>query len=229
VNRTEGAARAFKKSRYGFSVTNCLPSVEGQTIAREAGAPMVDDDILESWFCREVLPNEAALTQFIRRNWRVADDVVDLRHDIYEQVIAGARRCLPDEVRPYLFTVARNHLINRAKRARIVSFELVADLEAVQHDADLLTAERHVLAREALRRTQEGIDRLSPRVRQIVLLRKIEGMNTRETAAHLGIGIDAVERQLSMGMKALADFMLGGTGKIIRQKLARKGRQGREI
>lgn len=189
---------------------------------------MVDDDTLEQWFCGEVLPNEAALTQFIRRNWRAVDEVADLRHDIYEQVISGARRGLPDEVRAYLFTVARNHLINRAKRARIVSFELVADLEEVRHDADMLTAERHVLARDALRRTQEGIDQLSPRVRQIVLLRKVEGLNTRETAAHLGIGIDAVERQLSMGMKALADFMLGGSGKIIRQRFARKGQQGRE-
>ncbi|WP_374525031.1 RNA polymerase sigma factor [Sphingopyxis sp.] len=186
---------------------------------------MVDDDSLERWFCREVLPNESALTGFIRNNWRVAADVIDLRHDVYELAIAAARRDLPDDARAFLFAIARNHLINRAKRARIVSFELVADLEAVQHDADMLTAERHVLAREALRRAQEGIDRLSPRVRQIVLLRKIDGLNTRETAARLGIGIDAVERQLSMGMKALADFMMGGSGKITRQKFARKGRK----
>lgn len=189
---------------------------------------MVSDDILETWFCSEVLPNEGALTGFIRNNWRAAEDVVDLRHDVYELAIAGARRGLPDDARAFLFTIARNHLINRAKRARIVSFELVADLEAVQHDVDMLTAERHVLARDALRRAQEGIDRLSPRVRQIVLLRKVEGLNTRETAARLGIGIDAVERQLSMGMKALADFMLGGPGKIIRQKFVRNGRRENE-
>src|SRR3546814_8375319 len=86
----------------------------------------------------------------------------------------------------------------------------------------MLTAERHAIARDTLRRAQEGIDRLSPRVKQIVLLRKVEGLNTRETAEHLGIGIDAVERQLSMGMKALADFMLGGSGRIIRQKFLRR-------
>src|SRR3546814_10657360 len=93
-----------------------------------------------------------------------------------------------------------------------------SDLETIDHEADMLTAERHAIARDTLRRAQEGIDRLSPRVKQIVLLRKVEGLNTRETAEHLGIGIDAVERQLSMGMKALADFLLGGSGRIIRQK-----------
>lgn len=189
---------------------------------------MTDEEKLELWFCSEVLPNEGALTRFIRNNWRIEEDVADLRHDVYELAIAGARRGLPDDARAFLFAIARNHLINRAKRARIVSFELVADLEAVQHDADMLTAERHVMAREALRQAQAGIDRLSPRVRQIVLLRKVDGLNTRETADRLGIGIDAVERQLSMGMKALADFMLGGSGKIIRQKFARKGRKETE-
>jgi RNA polymerase sigma-70 factor (ECF subfamily) len=188
---------------------------------------MVDDEILEAWFCREVLPLERSLTHFIRRNWRVADDVNDLRHDVYEMAIAGARGGLPDNTRPFVFTIARNHLINRAKRQKIVSFEHVADLETMERGIDMFAAERYLDARDALRRARDGIDRLSPRVREIVLLRKVDGLNTRETAEQLGIGIDAVERQLAMGMKALADFMLGGSGKIVRQKfLRRSNREG---
>ncbi len=189
---------------------------------------MVDDEALEDWFCREVLPLERSLTHFIRRNWRVADDVVDLRHDVYELAIASARKGLPMYVRAFVFTIARNHLINCAKRAHIVSFDLVADLETVDRDVDMFAAERHLSARDALRQVQAGLDRLSPRVREIVRLRKVEGLNTRETAEHLDIGIDAVERQLSMGMKALADFMLGGSGKIVRQKFLRRRDKGGE-
>jgi RNA polymerase sigma factor (sigma-70 family) len=187
---------------------------------------MVDDEVLEAWFCREVLPLERLLKHFIRRNWRVADDVSDLTHDVYELAIAGARKGLPANTQAFLLMIARNHLINRAKRQKIVSFELVADLETMEREIDISAAERHLVARDALRRTRDGIDQLSPRVREIVLLRKVDGLNTRETAEQLGIGIDAVERQLSMGMKALADFMLGGSGRIIRQKVLR--RRGRE-
>ena len=183
---------------------------------------MVDDEALEAWFCGEVLPLERALGHFIRRNWRAADDVSDLRHDVYALVIGGARNGLPANAKAFVFTVARNHLINCARRQKIVSFELVADLETMQREVDVFGAERHILARDALRRTRAGIDQLSPRVREIVLLRKIEGLTTRETAERLGIGIDAVERQLSMGMKALADFMLGGSGRITRQKFVRR-------
>lgn len=190
---------------------------------------MVDDKALEDWFCREVLPLERSLTHFIRRNWRVEDDVIDLRHDVYELAIGGGRSGLPSHTRQYVFAIARNHLINRAKRARIVSFDFVADLETIGREVDMFATERHLSAREALRRLQDGLEKLSPRVREIVRLRKIEGLNVRETAERLGIGKDAVNHQVMMGMKALADHMLGGTGKIVRQKLGRRRQGARKL
>ncbi|BBE34200.1 hypothetical protein SmB9_18580 [Sphingosinicella microcystinivorans] len=145
---------------------------------------------------------------------------MDLVHDIYVLAFSGARANMPANTRQYLFTVARNHLINRAKRARIVSFDLVADLETMDRHSDLFDTERHLSAREALRRVQAGLEKLPPRVREIVWLRKVEGLNVRETAERLGIGKDAVNHQVMMGMKALTDHMLGGAGKIIRRRSA---------
>ena len=185
---------------------------------------MVNDEALDEWFCREVLPLEGVLTRFIRRNWRVADDVMDLRHDVYELAFAGARKELPMNTQQYLFTIARNHLINSAKRARIVSFEHVADLETVDREVDLFEAERHLTARDTLRRALAGLEKLSPRVREIVELRKIEGLTPQETADRLGIGKDAVNGQLVMGMKALASHMLGGPGRIVRPRYGARGR-----
>lgn len=187
---------------------------------------MLDDAEIRDWFQREVLPLERQLTHFIRRNWRIEDDVIDLRHDVYELAIGGARKGLPLATRPYLFAIARNHLINRAKRARIVSFELVADLELVDSDFGSFDPERQLSAREALRRVQEGLALLTPRVRQIVRLRKIDGLNTKETAELLGIGSDAVRQQTSIGMRALTDHMLGGRADG-RQRPALRARRGR--
>lgn len=188
---------------------------------------MIDDKALNAWFCREVLPLERALTAFIRRNWRVADDVTDIRQEIYERVLIGASKSLPSNPPQFVFTVARNHLINSAKRARIVSFDLVADLESVDREVDLFTAERHLNARDDLRRAQEGLARLSPRCREVVRLRKFEGLSTRETAERLGVGTEAIERQLVMGMRALVDFMLGGSGKIVWQNRPEPGHRRR--
>src|SRR6218665_659526 len=122
---------------------------------------MVDDADLNAWFCQEVLPLERALTRFIRRNWRAEADIADIRQEVYERVLNGAREALPAQVAAYIFTVARNLLINRAKRAKIISFDLVADLESLELDVDLFAAERHLSARDELRRGQAGRGRVA--------------------------------------------------------------------
>lgn len=197
------------KDKSGFGVAQPAPQ-------------MIDDAALNAWFCGDVLPLEPALTNFIRSNWRVADDVVELRQDIYERLLSGVRQELPANTKAFLFTVARNHLINQAVRARIVSFRLVADLEHEMPVSDLSATERHLDARDQLRRARDGLESLPPRCREVVRLRKIDGLTTKEAAERLGVSVDTIERQLTMGMRALVDFMLGGSGKIVRPRLARK-------
>lgn len=187
---------------------------------------MVDDEVLNDWFCREVLPLERSLTDFIRRNWRVADDIVDLRNDVYELSFSGARKELPINARGYVFTVARHHLINMAKRTKVVSFDLVADLEMIDSNVDFRATERHLIARDSLRHFAAGLEKLSPRLRQIVELRKIEGLDPQETADRLGIERTSVNVQLVMAMKALADHMLGGSGRVLRTRYGSRRRNG---
>jgi RNA polymerase sigma-70 factor (ECF subfamily) len=200
---------------------------KAQHARRRPAGIMVEQEKLDEWFRREVLPLEGPIIRFVRRNWRVEDDVMDLTHDIYELAYTGARSGLPASTRGYVLTIARNHLINKAKRAQIVSFELVADLETLDRGADLFGTERQLFARDALRHVQAGLEKLSPRVREVLWLRKVEGLDVAETAKRLGVGKDAVNHQLMMGMKALTDHMLGGAGKIFRPRYG-AGRHGRK-
>lgn len=187
---------------------------------------MIDDEVLNKWFVREVLPLERALTAYFRRNWRTAEDVFELRQDIYEQALIGARRELPLNTRAYMYTLARHHLINHAKRARIVSFEIIADLDSESLNFDLFEAERALTARDELRHAMAGIDKLPPRCREVMRLRKLLGLSTQEAADSLGVSTETVRQQLKYGMKALIDHMVGGTGKIVRPKIG--GRFSRE-
>jgi RNA polymerase sigma factor (sigma-70 family) len=170
---------------------------------------LAERDPLKAWFCRDILPLEPALTRFIRRNWRNEADLTELRQDIYEKVFEGARAQIPLNAKAYLFATARNHLINHARRARIVSFDLVADLENSPILVDVVTPERVTSAREELRRVSAALDRLPPRRRTVVMLRKIEGLSHKDIAARLGITVSTVEQQLSHGMRTLVDLMLG--------------------
>jgi RNA polymerase sigma-70 factor (ECF subfamily) len=177
---------------------------------------MVDDKALKAWFCGEVLPLEPVLTRFIRRHCRNPHEVADIRQEVYEKLLAAAARALPIQASAYVFTIVRNVMINRARRANVISIELMASLDEVVPDADWLTPDRYVDGRQELLRVQAGLDRLPPRCRQVIWLRKVEGLSTREVAERLGVGIDAVEQQTTLGMRALIDFMLGGEGRIKR-------------
>lgn len=169
---------------------------------------MFGDDELNRWFRREVLTLEPSLTAFLRRHCSKQDDIADLRQEVYEKALRGAGRALPDRAAAYVFTIARNLLITRAKRARIVRFDFVADLEALPVHVDWLTPERHVSASQELARAREGLERLPPRCREVMRLRKVQGMKIREIADQLGIGIEAVEQQITRGIRLLTNHML---------------------
>lgn len=163
---------------------------------------------LDDWFVREVLPLEGALMRYLRRNWRDATELPDLRQEVYVRLYEAARKGLPDAVSPFLFATARNLLIDRARRAQIVSIETWADLEVSELVADDLSPERHASGRSELQLLQEALDGLPARCREVVQLRKIDGMSQREVAAHMGIQEDTVEKQIAKGMRALADALL---------------------
>ena len=179
----------------------------------------VPKDALKEWFRAEVLPLESALTAFIKRNWRNSEEVIDLRQEIYERALIGASRGLPYRTSGYIYAIARNHMANHARRARIVSIHNVSDIDA-EAPTQAIQPEPALIARDELRRAMVGLERLPRRCRDVVRLRKFEGLSTLEVAEQMGVTIHTVEKQLTLGMRALTDFMLGGSGKIERPNRA---------
>jgi RNA polymerase sigma-70 factor (ECF subfamily) len=175
---------------------------------RDASAGMNTAEI-KAWFVREVLPLETALMQYLHHNLGKRGDAADLRQEVYVRVCEVARKQRPDPVRPFVFTIARNLLIDRMRREQVVPIDAVSDLEALNVAIDAPGPERAVAARDELRRLQIALDRLSPRCREIVILARIEGLTGRAIAARLGISEPAVSQQLDNGMRALADVLYG--------------------
>jgi RNA polymerase sigma factor (sigma-70 family) len=162
---------------------------------------------LRAWFIAEVLPLEAALMQFLQHNWRNKNDLADLRQDVYVRVYEAAKKEIPHPAKPFVFTIARNLIIDRVRHERVIPIEAVADLNALGAAKDEPGPDRIVVARDELRRLQAALDHLPPRAREVVTLRRIEGMPRREIAARMGITEDTVAEHLSSGMRALANLL----------------------
>jgi RNA polymerase sigma factor (sigma-70 family) len=162
---------------------------------------------VKAWFVREVLPLEAALTQFLHRNWRKGSDIADLRQEVYVRICQVAQKQPPEPVKPFLFTVARNVLIDRVRHTQVVPIEAVSDLDALGVAVDAPGPDRTVMARDELRRLEIALDKLPQRTRDVVVMARVEGLSGREIAMRLGISEPAVSQQLEKGMRRLADIL----------------------
>ena len=87
--------------------------------------------------------------QFLRQNWRHENDIADIRQDIYVRVYETACDEIPASVRGLVFTAARNLIIDRVRRSRIVPIEAAAEFGTLEVAADEPNADRTVIARDA--------------------------------------------------------------------------------
>ncbi len=115
----------------------------------------------------------------------------------------------PRKVRPFVFTVARNLLINKFRDQQVIPIETVGDLETLAAASDEPGPDRSVAARDELRRLQRALDQLSPRCREAVVLRQVEGLTRKEIAARMGISDATVREHLAQGLFTLSDIFFG--------------------
>jgi len=153
-------------------------------LVRPLGAAITAPEV-RIWFVRQVLPLEAVLKQFLQHNWHNKADVDDLLQEVYVRVCDSARTKIPEPAKPFVFTVARNLLIDRVRRERIIPIEAVSDLDALEVEKDEPGPERSVIARDELRRLQTALDRLPPRWHEAIVLKQVDGLSRREIAQRM--------------------------------------------
>ena len=171
-----------------------------------------------AWFVKKVLPLEAALIQFLHHNWRNADEVPDLLHDVYVRVYEAAQKEEPENAKAFVFATARNLIIDRVRRERIVPIEIMADMESLGIAVEDPGPERGAIARAELRRLENAVMKLRPRLREAFILKQLEGLSRREISLRMGVGEETVKQYLADGICALADILYGETTDLRRRK-----------
>jgi RNA polymerase sigma factor (sigma-70 family) len=162
------------------------------------------DHDLEKWFVRAILPHQPALTRYLKRICRSAEDVPDLRQETYIRVCESATKSRPRFPKTFLFTTARNLVIDRVRRERVVSIEYTPDGISVDLSIDELTPERRLAARQDLQQLTRAFDSLPEKTKSVIWLRRVAGLSQRQAAASLGIDESALEGRMTRGMRSLA-------------------------
>ena len=162
------------------------------------------------WLLREVLPHEPALHAWLMRRRVDGLEPEDVIQECYSLLAARDR---VDDIRhpkAYLFQTARSLVAGHVRRARIVPFQSLDDLDGGDLFEDAPTPERIVSDRDALRRLAQAIAALPPQAQRALILRRVHDLSQQEIAGRMGLSENTVEKHIARGLRLLIAWRTGG-------------------
>jgi RNA polymerase sigma factor (sigma-70 family) len=157
-----------------------------------------------TWFKAVILPHEAALRSRLRRVCPTGFDVDNLVAESLARAYTAKDIDRIPTGRGYLFTIARNLLIDTLRRETIVSLDFVADLDTLRGDDSL---EASLTARDELRHLHAIIETLPAQCRQVFILRRVHDVSFREIAVRMSLSVSTVEKHLARAVMLVAKAM----------------------
>jgi RNA polymerase sigma-70 factor (ECF subfamily) len=105
----------------------------------------------------------------------------------------------------FMFKVAKNLIFSDFRRASTQLNEYVEDIDLVDSQLELNDLESNTLAQEKLGVMCEAIAGLPNKCRQVVVMRKVYGMTTKDIAKRMDISASTVSNYITKGMCAYND------------------------
>ncbi|MGH7958299.1 MAG: RNA polymerase sigma factor [Opitutaceae bacterium] len=161
-------------------------------------SPSVDQS---RWFAEEVHAHDASLKSYLRGSFPTVRDVDDVVQESYLR-IWKARAAQPiRSARAFLFTVARRLALDSIRRERTSLIDAVGDLSRLRVLYERPDAAEAAGMQEKIRLLADAVESLPARCREVVVLRKIQGIPQKEVATMLSLSEKTVESHFTRGMK----------------------------
>jgi RNA polymerase sigma factor (sigma-70 family) len=167
---------------------------------------------IDDWFVRNVLPHEADLRRWLMR-FAPDLDGDDVIQEAYAKLAREYRNIR--NPRAYLFTVARNVVMETLRQRRIIRIVAIADLDSLPVFDEGQTSEQALIGRQELDLLQAALAQLPSRCREVLTLRKVEGLSQREVAARLGLSESTVEKHVASGLRRCAAWLGRNTRAVV--------------
>ncbi|GAA0532782.1 RNA polymerase sigma-70 factor (ECF subfamily) [Rhizomicrobium palustre] len=150
-----------------------------------------------AWIEENLLPHEPRIRAWLSR-YRIAElDIDDVIQEMYAKF--GAMEDVSAIRTPlhYAKTVAHSIVMNHIRRPRIVSVTANGDLDALGTPSAAADPEEAIVLRQEVQAVAQVLAELPERTREVLWLRRVEGLTEQETAQRLAISDRTVERHLA--------------------------------
>lgn len=147
---------------------------------------------------RLYLEHHRWLCNWLQRRLHCPHDAADLAQDTFVRLLRTPQARPIEEPRAFLATVARRLLGNLYRRRALEQayLQALAELPEGCHPSP----EDITLVREALAQLDQLLSGLRPRLREVLLLHRLEGLTQPAIAERLGISLATVERDLRQAL-----------------------------
>ena len=175
------------------------------------GPILIDQIERTDWFKSHILPHQGALRARLRKGALCEFDLDDLVAESLVRAYGSDDWSQVRNGRHYLFRIARNIIVDTARRDAIARFDSVADFDDAEADR---STESAISARDELRQVQRAIETLPPQCMRVFVLRRVHERSIGEIAEEMEIAVSTVEKHLAKALvlvaRAIAEIEEGG-------------------
>lgn len=145
------------------------------------------------------------LYRFVLRTAKSPQLAEDVVHDVFVKVWEHRDKLDPEKsFQAWLFTVARNHLLNLIKRGALET--AIVDEKIKQSPSGRNGTWEDILYSESNHLFHEAIRRLPEKRKQVFELCHVKGLTYQETADQLGITESTVNSQMVKARRSIQDY-----------------------
>lgn len=167
------------------------------------------------WVEKNLLPHETRIRSWLVRHCIRDTDVDDIVQEMYACI--GSLDNLDTIRNPahYARKVAHSILCNQIRRSQIVSITAVGDLSDFDIPTPNATPEEELVQRDEMQVVVDALAELPQRTRDVLFLRRLEGLSQKQTAERLAIAEKTVEKHMTRALLFLAThFGRGGKTRL---------------
>lgn len=155
------------------------------------------------WLSRFALQHEPALRAWLSRRNLPGLEIDDIVQDTYARLIAVDSVAGITDVRNYMFQTAYSVVVSHMRRSKVVSFQALNDVDILGASAKDSSPEEQVVDRDELRKLAKAIATLPGKIREVFVLRRVNGISQRDVAMRLGLSESTVEKHMSRSLYLL--------------------------
>jgi RNA polymerase sigma-70 factor (ECF subfamily) len=151
----------------------------------------------DRWFVEEVLPHEAHFIQLASRLIGDPDNGRDLVHEAFLRLLTSEGWIGIKHPRSYVSTMLRNMAIEQFRRASIVSFQQLTEIDACVIGDEAPDPFRVAAGREEMNKVRVALNSLPESSRDLLIARRIEGRAPSVMSRERGISLSTLEKRLA--------------------------------